>query len=118
LIRFAEKGAENQNLLLVVNADYPELVEYERIVLAKLPRSEKILFGENGIAETEMLHTDKHERKMRAGKMTMCGRIGGDGLIVFALERERVSISEPSWTETGVDENGFASGSRGVRQSK
>mgnify|MGYP006876448061 CR=1 FL=1 len=102
-----KKKPQGSRLLCIVERDDSELVEDERVVRADLLRAEKVLLRERDVGETEMLHPDEKERKVRAGQVSLRGRVGCDRLIVLAFVGERVSVGDPCRTKARIDEDCF-----------
>ena len=58
-----------------------------------------------------MLHPDEEERKVRAGQVSLGGRVGCDGLIVLTLIGERVSVGDPCGPKAWITEYCFPASS-------
>lgn len=103
----SRQPSKTSRLLRIVERDNSELVEDERVVRADLLCAEKVLLRERHVGETEVLHPDEEERKVRAGHVSLCGRVGCDSLIVLAFVSERVSVGDPCRTKARIDEDRF-----------
>lgn len=68
----------------------------------------EVVGRERPVGQEEVLHADEQDRQVRALKVPLRGRIGGDGLVMLALERVRMRECDPRWTMPSVEEDGLA----------
>lgn len=123
---------EHWDLLSVRVGNDTHFVPKQRIRLADGRGGEEVISRDGDVLELEVFHSDEEERKMgaafedergqvRRGKerrgwrreslpleKTRRSRVSDDGLIVFLLESERMSESDPRWSETRVHEGCFS----------